>query len=166
MRTPGAGTGGHRTADRRGWPYALPVAVFLVLAIALGFGLGRAPGVVPSALIGSPAPETRLPAVDGYGPAFSNEDFQGRITLVNVFASWCASCVHEHPLLMEIAATSGLSVFGLAYKDDPADTARWLARYGNPFAATGADTSGRSGIDWGVYGVPETFLIGPDGAIV
>ncbi len=159
-------SGGGRAAGRRGWPHALPAAAFLVLAVALGLGLGRAPGLVPSALIGAPAPQTRLPAVDGYGPAFSNEDFRGRITLVNVFASWCASCVLEHPLLMEVAGTPGLSVFGLAYKDDPADTARWLERLGNPFAATGADTSGRAGIDWGVYGVPETFLVGPDGVIV
>ena len=161
-----SGPGAGRAAGRRGRLHALPVAAFLVLAAILALGLGRDPGAVPSALIGAPAPETRLPAVEGHGPAFSNADFEGRITLVNVFASWCASCVREHPLLTAIAATPGVSVFGMAYKDDPADTARWLARYGDPFAATGADTDGRAGVDWGVYGVPETFLVGPDGAIV
>ena len=165
-----AGCAGERGKERAGgvrrWLHAAPVAVFLALAVALGLGLGRDPGLVPSALIGAPAPQTRLPAVEGYGPAFSNEDFLGRITLVNVFASWCASCILEHPLLMRISEMPGIAVVGLAYKDDPADTARWLARHGNPYAATAADTTGRAGIDWGVYGVPETFLVGPDGVVV
>ncbi|MBC6440126.1 MAG: DsbE family thiol:disulfide interchange protein [Rhodospirillales bacterium] len=146
--------------------FAVPVIGFVVLAVALALGLGRDPGLVPSVLIGAPAPETALPPVDGHGPGFSAADFEGQVTLVNVFASWCTSCIDEHPLLMKIAANTDVALFGLAYKDDPQDTANWLARHGNPFDATAADIAGRAGIDWGVYGVPETFVVGPDGKVV
>ncbi|MBN35717.1 MAG: DsbE family thiol:disulfide interchange protein [Rhodospirillaceae bacterium] len=153
-----------RTSRAR-WLYIAPVAAFVVLALALGIGLGRDPSLVPSALVGAPAPDTALPPVDDYGPGFSAADFKDQVTLVNVFASWCTSCRYEHPLLMDIAAADEIMIFGLAYKDDPADSATWLARYGNPYDATGADILGRAGIEWGVYGVPETFVVGPDGTV-
>ena len=145
--------------------YAVPLVVFAGLAAALAFGLGRDPGHVPSALIGGPAPDTSLPHVEGYGPSFSAADFKGNVTLVNVFASWCASCLEEHPLLMEIASSGDVRVFGLAYKDDPAHSAAWLRRHGNPYAATVSDADGRAGLEWGVRGVPETFVVNADGIV-
>jgi len=164
-RAVGADSPTQRQTRQRHWLYLVPVVLFAGLALALWLGLSRDPSLLPSALIGSPAPVTALPAVDGHGPAFTNDDFLGQVTLVNVFASWCTSCRYEHPLLMEIAGNGDVAVFGLAYKDDPVDSAAWLDRYGNPYAATAADTNGRAGIDWGVYGVPETFLVGPNGTV-
>ena len=160
---------GRGEADReagRWWPGALAVLVFTALMMALALGLKRDPAEVPSALIGKPAPVTDLPPVDGFGPGFTAEDFKGKVTLVNVFASWCASCLDEHPLLMTVATSGEARVFGIAYKDDPGDSASWLRRHGNPYAATAADVSGRSGIDWGIRGVPETFVVGSDGNVV
>lgn len=150
----------------RRWIFVIPVVAFVVLAFALALGLQRDPSLLPSVLLGSPAPEIALPVVPGYGPEFTNADFMGRVSLVNVFASWCVSCRYEHPLLMEVAKSGDVAVYGLAYKDAPEDTAAWLDQFGNPFAGTAADVSGRAGIDWGVYGVPETFLIAPDGTVV
>jgi len=162
------------TTDQGGIPHAalrrllfvLPVLAFLVLAVALAIGLGRDPSLVPSPLIGKPAPATALEPVPGFGPGFSNADFEGWVSLVNVFASWCVSCRDEHPLLVRLAEEEGVAIYGLAYKDAPEDAAGWLADFGNPYAATGLDLDGRAAIDWGVYGVPETFLVGPDGTIV
>lgn len=146
--------------------FALPVAAFLILAVALAIGLYRDPSLVPSPLIGKPAPETALPAVPGYGPTFTRDDFMGQVTLVNVFASWCVSCRDEHPLLVRMSQQQDLPIFGLAYKDQPGDAAGWLDNFGNPYTATALDLNGRAAIEWGVYGVPETFLVGPDGTIV
>ena len=148
------------------WLHALPVAVFVVLVLALALSLERDTTVLPSALIGRAAPAMALPPVAGYEPGFTEVDFQGQVTLLNVFASWCVACRVEHPLLMALAEAGEVRVFGLAYKDDPRDTALWLDRFGSPYAATAADIDGRAGIDWGVYGVPETFVIGPDGLVV
>jgi len=150
---------------RNGLLFALPVAAFVVLAIALGVGLYRDPSLVPSPLIGKPAPDSALAEVPGYGPAFSREDFLGQVTLVNVFASWCVSCRDEHPLLVRLSEQEDIPIFGLAYKDDAEDAAGWLDDFGSPYSATGLDLDGRTAIEWGVYGVPETFLIGPDGTI-
>ena len=150
------------TLARRAW-YAAPFLVFAALAVSLAIGLERDPDYVPSALIGEPVPHTSLPPVEGYGPPFEARDFKGRITLINVFASWCTSCLEEHPLLMEIASSGIAPVFGLAYKDG-ASTA-WLKRPGNPYAATGADTDGRAGLEWGVRGVPETFVVDAEGIV-
>jgi cytochrome c biogenesis protein CcmG/thiol:disulfide interchange protein DsbE len=146
--------------------FALPVAAFLILAVALAIGLYRDPSLVPSPLIGKPAPDSALAEVPGFGPAFSREDFIGQVTLVNVFASWCDSCRDEHPLLVRLAEQEDIPIFGLAYKDDPEDAAGWLSDFGSPYSATGLDLDGRTAIEWGVYGVPETFLVGPDGTIV
>ena len=149
----------------RRWIFVIPVVAFVVLAFALALGLQRDPSLLPSVLVGGPAPVIALPAVPGYGPAFTNDDFMGKVSLVNVFASWCVSCRYEHPLLMEAAKSGDVAVYGLAYKDAPEDTATWLDQFGNPFVGTAADVNGRAGIDWGVYGVPETFLIAPDGTV-
>ncbi len=152
-------------ATRR-WLYALPVALFALLVVALAIGLGRDPSVLPSALVGKPAPAFDLAEVPGYGPGFSNETLQGQVSLVNVFASWCVSCLIEHPLLVELHETGEVAVFGLNYKDSPEDAAVWLDEHGNPYDATGVDADGRVGIEWGVYGVPETFVVDADGRIV
>ncbi len=146
--------------------HAVPFLVFAALAASLAIGLGRDPSHVPSALIGDPAPAIVLPAVKGHGPPFTSQDFKGEPTLVNVFASWCASCRDEHPLLMEIAAGGAARIFGLAYRDDPAAASAWLDRHGNPYTATVADVDGRGGVEWGVRGVPETFVVDAGGVIV
>ena len=146
--------------------YTLPLLAFAALAMALAIGLGRDPSYVPSALIGDPVPEVVLPAVGKHGPAFTALDFKGEKTLVNVFASWCASCLDEHPLLMEISAAGAVRIFGIAYRDSPDAASAWLDRHGNPYAATIADVDGRGGVEWGVRGVPETFFVDTAGNIV
>jgi len=153
-------------SGRRRLLFVLPVLAFLALAVALAVALQRDPSLVPSPLVGKPAPETSLPEVPGFGPAFSAADFQGQVSLVNIFASWCVSCRDEHPLLLRLAREHDIPIYGLAYKDKPEDAAAWLTDYGSPYSATGLDLDGRAGIEWGVYGVPETFLVGPDGTIV
>ena len=146
----------------------LPLAVFLALAGLFLAQLlsGRDAAVVPSALIGQPAPETMLPPLEAAGlPGLATKDFADKVTLLNVFASWCAPCREEHPLLIELAKDKRFVLAGLNYKDKPDNARRFLGDLGNPYAAIGTDAAGRSAIDWGVYGVPETFLIGRDGII-
>jgi cytochrome c biogenesis protein CcmG/thiol:disulfide interchange protein DsbE len=150
----------------------LPLAVFLALAALFFFRLGLGdPSRLPSALIGHPVPQTNLPPVadlarDGKPvPGLSPEDFKGAVTVVNVWASWCVPCHDEAPLLLRLAEDKRIRVVGINYKDQPDNARRFLGRYGNPFAAAGADESGRAAIEWGVYGVPETFLVGRDGRI-
>ncbi len=164
-KTAGPDDGTARETTPRRWIFMIPVLAFIALAFALALGLQRDPSLLPSVLLGRPAPELDLPAVPGNGPAFTTDDFAGKVSLVNVFASWCVSCRYEHPLLMEVASADYVAVYGLAYKDNPQDAAAWLDQFGNPYAGTVADVSGRTGIDWGVYGVPETFLIAPDGTV-
>ena len=146
--------------------YLLPVFVFVALAAALGVQLLTGdPSRVPSALIDKPVPEFALPPVQGFEEAggFTTADLgQGKIALVNIFASWCGPCRVEHPLLMALAEAGTVPLYGINYKDKPEDAARWLGRLGNPYTLMGADLDGRTGIDWGVYGVPETFVV--DGA--
>ena len=146
--------------------YLVPVFLFVALAAALGVQLLTGePGKVPSALIDKPVPEFALPAVQGFEDAggFASADLgQGEIALVNVFASWCGPCRVEHPLLMALAEAGTVPLYGINYKDTPADAERWLGRLGNPYRLMGADLDGRAAIEWGVYGVPETFVV--DGA--
>ncbi len=147
----------------------LPLALFLALAGAFLFQLlsGRDASVVPSALIGAQAPSTDLPPLEGSGlPGLRSQDFAGAVTLVNVWASWCAPCRQEHPMLMRLAEDERIRVVGLNYKDGAANARRFLGELGNPFDAIGVDGSGRTAIDWGVYGVPESFLVGRDGRIL
>jgi cytochrome c biogenesis protein CcmG/thiol:disulfide interchange protein DsbE len=152
---------------------ALPLLLFAVLAGLFWYALyGGDPSRLPSALIGKPVPEFNLPPVDGLLsdsvsiPGFSSADLaQGEPTVVNVFASWCSECQVEHPLLMALGREPGVRLYGIDYKDDPASARRFLGRYGNPYARVGADRSGRTAIDFGVYGVPETYVVTGDGKI-
>ncbi|MGB3502968.1 MAG: DsbE family thiol:disulfide interchange protein [Mesorhizobium sp.] len=156
-------------ARRRSWLALLPLVAFVVLAGLFLTQLlsGRDTAVVPSALIGQQAPATDLPPLDGMSlPGLKSADFSGKVTLVNVFASWCAPCRLEHPQLMQLAGDDRISIAALNYKDTPENARRFLVSLGNPFDAIGVDTTGRTAIDWGVYGVPETFLVGRDGRIV
>jgi cytochrome c biogenesis protein CcmG, thiol:disulfide interchange protein DsbE len=145
----------------------LPLVAFLALAALFFFRLGGGdPSRVPSALIGRPAPATTLPPLEGLElPGLSPEIFAGKVTLLNVWASWCVPCHDEAPLLHQLAQDKRIQIAGIDYKDQPENARRFLGRYGNPFAAVGADSNGRASIEWGVYGVPETFVIGRDGKI-
>jgi cytochrome c biogenesis protein CcmG, thiol:disulfide interchange protein DsbE len=146
--------------------YLLPALLFAVIGIGLAVGLTRDPGVLPSALIDRPVPVFTLPPIEGRGErGLSSDDLANGPALLNVFASWCVPCRIEHPQLDALAAT-GVPLYGLNYKDRPADVAHFLGELGDPFTAIGADASGRVAIDWGVYGVPETFVIDDKGRIV
>ena len=147
--------------------YVVPIAVFVIFAIALSVGLTLNPRDIPSALIGKPIPEFDLPAVPPRGLGLASDDLKkGDVVLINVFASWCVACRVEHPLLMELARSGVVQVYGLAYKDPPENSDRWLGQFGDPYTRTGVDRDGRVGIDWGVYGVPETFIVSGDGRII
>lgn len=150
----------------------LPLLAFLGLAALFFFRLGAGdPSQLPSALIGREAPKTNLPPLTGIErdgkavPGLSNATFSGAVTLVNIWASWCVPCRDEVPQLDELSKDKRIQLVGINYKDAPDNARRFLNRYGNPFVAAGTDESGRNSIDWGVYGVPETFLIGRDGRI-
>jgi cytochrome c biogenesis protein CcmG/thiol:disulfide interchange protein DsbE len=145
--------------------FLAPVGAFVVLAVALAWGLTRDPRELPSALIGKPVPEFALPPVEGRTLGLASTDLVGEVSLVNVFASWCTACREEHPLFMRLRAEGVVPLHGLNYRDQPEDAARWLDTLGDPYTRTGADRNGRVAIDWGVYGVPETFVVGPDGRI-
>ncbi len=152
-------------ASRRRLLYAVPIAAFTALAVVLAWGLTRNAQEIPSALIGRPVPEFTLPPVEGRTLGFSSGDLRGEVSLVNVFASWCVACRAEHPLFMRIAANKTVPLHGLNYKDRPDDVAKWLDTLGDPYTRTGDDLNGRVAIDWGVYGVPETFVVSADGRI-
>ena len=142
-----------------------PVVVFAGLAVALGWGLTRDPKVLPSALIDKPVPEFNLPPVKGRTSGLASADLSGEVSIVNVFASWCLPCKAEHPIWMDLKARNVVPIHGLNYKDTPDDASAWLNRLGDPYKRTGADLDGRVAIDWGVYGVPETFIVSADGRI-
>jgi cytochrome c biogenesis protein CcmG/thiol:disulfide interchange protein DsbE len=144
----------------------LPLAVFLGLAVLFAYGLTRNADVLPSVLIGKPVPEFTLPPVEGRQLGLSASDLKGEVSLLNVFASWCTECRREHPLFMQLQAENVVPVHGLNYKDKPDDARNWLGELGDPYTRTGADIAGRVGIDFGVYGVPETFVVDKAGVIV
>ncbi len=157
---------------RRNVLVLLPLVVFLGLAALFLVRLGSGdPSRLPSALIGHPAPKTDLPPLAGLSrdgkavPGLSNAAFPGEVTLVNVWASWCVPCADEVPFLEKLSTDTRIRLVGINYKDPTDNARRFLNRYGNPFAAVGVDASGRASIDWGVYGVPETYVIGRDGTI-
>jgi len=145
--------------------FLLPLGVFLALAVALAAGLSRDPRALPSPLIGKPAPSFELPLLDTDGRSLRSSDMQGKVWVLNVWASWCTPCQVEHPLLVDLAARTRVPIYGLNYKDQPAAARAWLKRLGNPYAATMTDIDGRTGIDFGVYGVPETFVIDRAGKV-
>lgn len=145
--------------------FLLPLGVFLCLLVFLGIGLGRNPREIPSPFIGKPAPQFRLAQLHDAAKTISPKDMEGQVWLLNVWASWCVSCRVEHPLLMDFANSGVVPVIGLNYKDGRDDGIRWLRESGNPYALSAFDNDGRVGIDYGVYGVPETFVIDGRGVI-
>ena len=150
---------------RRLLVYGVPLALFVLVGAFLAIGLTRDPSTLPSALIGKPAPDFNLPPLEGRdGPGLSRADLGGTPMLVNMFASWCVPCRIEHPLLTQLAK-QGVAIQGINYKDRPQDAGAWLAELGDPFQHLGADRDGRVAIDWGVYGVPETYVIDKQGRI-
>jgi cytochrome c biogenesis protein CcmG/thiol:disulfide interchange protein DsbE len=143
----------------------LPLGAFVILALAFAIGLTRDPSVIPSVMIGKPVPVFDLPPVKGRMLGLSNTDLVGEVSLVNVFASWCTACRIEHPVFMRLQQEGVVTIHGLNYKDDPDAAAQWLDELGDPYTRTGADRNGRVSIDWGVYGVPETFIVDAEGRI-
>jgi cytochrome c biogenesis protein CcmG, thiol:disulfide interchange protein DsbE len=158
---------------RRSFLMALPLLVFALLAALFWLRLGNGdPSRIPSALIGHPVPQVVLPALAGLNadgiavPGLDPAVFKGKVSVVNVWASWCVPCHDEAPLLTELAKDKRLQMVGINYKDSADNARRFLGRYGNPFGVVGVDGNGRAGIEWGVYGVPETFVVGREGTIL
>jgi len=157
---------------RRSLLMLVPLIAFMALAAIFWYRLGDSdPSRIPSALIGHPAPQTTLPALAGLAnngapvPGLDPAAFKGKVSVVNVWASWCVPCHDEAPLLTDLAKDNRIQLIGINYKDTPDNARRFLGRYGNPFASVGVDANGRAAIEWGVYGVPETFIVGRDGKI-
>jgi cytochrome c biogenesis protein CcmG, thiol:disulfide interchange protein DsbE len=145
--------------------YLLPLIVFAVLVGFLAVGLNLNPREVPSPLIDKPAPAFKLARLDAPEQQISLQDLKGKVWLLNVWASWCVACRQEHPLLVDFASTGAVPIYGLNYKDKREDALAWLQRFGNPYLVSLSDTEGLVGIDYGVYGVPETFVIDKAGTI-
>ena len=145
--------------------YFIPVIVFFVLAGFLVTGLYKDPTAVSSPLIGKPVPQFTLPKLWDNEIEFSESEFAGKVSLFNVWATWCLACRQEHPLLVELSNSKVVTVYGLNYKDEISEARRYLVEHGDPFEASAVDATGRVGIDWGVYGVPETFIIDKQGVI-
>lgn len=145
----------------------IPLGLFLLMVglVLVPLFEGKDPSILPSAMLDKPAPEFSLPAAEDGGEGLSLQDLQGAVTVVNFFASWCLPCAAEQKILAQLAAEEKVPVYGIAYKDRRSWLKDWLARTGNPFIKIGFDESGRAAIDWGVYGVPETFVIDQSGII-
>jgi len=161
-----ARTAGPAPAPRAGWlGHGWPLTAFVVLVGLLYVGMGRDPKLLPSPFIGRPIPKLDLPTLADPAVRLSAADLRGEPTLVNVWASWCVACRQEHGVLMELAASRRVRIVGLGYKDAREDARAWLERHGDPYAVVAVDADGRAGIDWGVYGVPETFFLDAEGII-
>ena len=145
--------------------FLAPLVIFIVLVGFLWVGLGRDPREVPSPLVGKPAPAFVLPQLHEPTKALSVADMRGQVWLLNVWASWCVSCREEHPVLVELSKSKVVPIIGLNYKDQNPDALRWLAQFGDPYTLSITDADGRVGIDYGVYGVPETYVIDKAGII-
>jgi cytochrome c biogenesis protein CcmG/thiol:disulfide interchange protein DsbE len=145
--------------------YLLPLGIFLVLVVFLGIGLGLNPREIPSPLIDKPAPAFELVQLHEPGKSLTTQDMRGQVWLLNVWASWCVSCREEHPVLVELAKTRVVPIVGLNYKDQRPEALRWLQQFGDPYVMSIVDGDGRVGINYGVYGVPETFVIDKTGVI-
>jgi len=177
LALPEGATGGTaeppRGKTRRRWVVIVPLVLFAALAAVFLLRLGNVgdPSLIPSALIGSPAPEMDLPPLDGLTAngvrlaGLTDEDLRGEVTLVNVWGSWCPPCRQEHPYLLALADDDRFRIAGLNYKDEAADALGFLDELGNPYDAVGVDRSGRNAIDWGVYAAPETFIVDREGVI-
>lgn len=170
-----AGTEAPHPARKRGFGWVIaPLAAFGVLVAVFGFALQTGdPSKLPSALLGKPAPATTFPPLAGLVtdekpvPGFSSAELAtGKPVIVNFWASWCVPCAEEQPLLVELQKRTGVALYGVNYKDDPVAARRFLGRYGNPFTAVGTDDKGRGAIEWGVYGMPETFVLNGKGEII
>jgi cytochrome c biogenesis protein CcmG/thiol:disulfide interchange protein DsbE len=164
-------TGPASQARKRRWLTIVPLVLFGTLAALFFLRLGADPSKIPSALLGRPAPATTLPALEGLSdngksiPGLTPETLRGKVSVVNVWASWCVPCHDEAPLLHALSDDKRFQIVGINYKDAADNARRFLGRYGNPFSAVGVDGNGRASIEWGVYGVPETFIVGRDGKI-
>jgi cytochrome c biogenesis protein CcmG/thiol:disulfide interchange protein DsbE len=145
--------------------FAIPLALFVVLVAFLAIGLGHDPRELPSPLINKPAPDFQLTQLQEPQKTFSARDMRGKVWLLNVWASWCISCREEHPVLLELARTGAVPIYGLNYKDKRDDAISWIREFGDPYVLSAADQEGRVGIDYGVYGAPETYLIDRNGII-
>ena len=145
--------------------FLLPLGIFLVLAVFLAIGLNLNPREVPSPLIDKPAPAFQLPQLHDSGKTLAAEDMKGKVWVFNVWASWCVACVEEHPLLVELSKRNLVPIVGLNYKDNRTDALQWLQKRGDPYTLSAQDADGRVGIDYGVYGVPETYVIDKEGII-
>jgi cytochrome c biogenesis protein CcmG/thiol:disulfide interchange protein DsbE len=145
--------------------YLAPLILFLLLAGLLYRGLSLDPKVVPSPLIGKPMPVFTLPLLSDPDATISDTDLKGKVSAMNIWATWCVSCRAEHEVLLELAQTGKVNIYGLNYKDKRADAQRWLRQLGDPYIANAFDADGRTGIDWGVYGAPETFIMDKHGII-
>jgi cytochrome c biogenesis protein CcmG/thiol:disulfide interchange protein DsbE len=146
--------------------FIVPFVLFLLMGVFLYVGLQRDPRYVPSPLIGKAAPEFTLPSLQDPAYTVSSSELTGRPWLLNVWGTWCGGCRQEHDVLLEIARQNTVPMVGLNWKDDDAAAKRWLRDLGNPYAVVAVDQDGRTAVDWGVYGAPETFLIGPDGTVL
>lgn len=146
--------------------YLIPLVAFLVLIPIFVIGLGRDPGELPSPFIGKPAPDFSLPTVLDPQKSVGSNDFAGKAALVNVWATWCVGCRQEHEFLLSLMRTGEIPIYGINWRDDRAEATRWLQQLGNPYVASGDDRDGAVGIDWGVYGAPETFLVASDGTVL
>lgn len=155
----------NKTSRWAGARFALPLGIFLALAVLLGVGLGLNPREVPSPLVGKAAPHFELPLLHRPGERFSNKDMRGKVWMLNVWASWCAACREEHPVLVALAKSGTIPIIGLNYKDKRDEGLAWLARFGDPYLLSAYDEHGKVGIDYGVYGVPETYVIDKQGVI-
>jgi cytochrome c biogenesis protein CcmG/thiol:disulfide interchange protein DsbE len=145
--------------------FLLPLLLFLVLVVFLAVGLSRDPREIPSPLVNKPAPAFSLPVLSDPSRTFKSEEMRGKVWLLNAWASWCAACQDEHPLLLDLARSGVVPIYGLDYKDERAAALAWLKELGNPYTLSLSDMDGRVGIDYGVYGVPETFIIDREGVI-
>lgn len=148
------------------WRYLIPVVVLVVLAGFFARGLQLDPSYIPSPLVGKPAPEFSLPALDNPQVEVGSQDLEGRVSLFNVWATWCVGCRQEHDFLMELARSNQVPIYGLNWRDERDAALDWLNRLGDPYRATAFDHEGQVAVEWGVYGAPETFLIDRDGTVL
>ena len=146
--------------------YLVPIVLFLLLLPVFIIGLTRDPSELPSPFLNNPSPEFALPSLTDPGSEVGSADYAGEFALINVWATWCVGCREEHGFLMELAHSGAIPIYGINWRDNRPDALTWLERLGDPYVFSAFDVDGRVGIDWGVYGAPETFLLNPDGIVM